>query len=265
MIKAIALDLDGTLLNDKKEITEENQKVLQELNKLGYEIVIATGRAYSATKNLVKNLDIPLDIVCYNGAKIVSLKDDKVIFEEPLDEEIVKKLVNLSHETKTHLNLYQDEIWYVENDLNWETEYYSKSIGMNAIKKDFETFKDFKMTKALFIDKNKKLKELEIKLNDLFGKNVYMAFSQEKYLEVLNKNVNKAKTLEKVLNNKNILMSECIAFGDAENDIEMIESVGYGVAMGNATEKVKKVAKYIADTNLESGVGRFLNKLILEK
>lgn len=263
MIKAIALDLDGTLLNEQKKISTENKETLRLLKDKGYEIIIATGRAYSATKPLIEELNIPMDIICYNGAKIMNLNENKLISEKPLKESVVKKLINLSHKEKIHLNLYQNEIWYVENNLNWETEYYSKSIGMIAEKKDFLTFDNYEMTKALFIGENKDLKNLAKKLREIFGETIYMAFSQEKYLEVLDSSVNKAKSLEFLLNKKNIKMSECIAFGDAENDLEMLQEVGYGVAMGNAKENIKNKVKYIADTNENSGVSKFLKNMNL--
>lgn len=262
MIKAIATDLDGTLLNSKKEISQENIDTLRDFYKKGYEILVVTGRSYSATKPVVEKIGIPMSVVCYNGAKVVDSTTDEVIFEKPLSEDIVRKLIEISHSKKIHLNLYQNDIWYVENSDSAETFLYKRNSGLTPEKKAYNSFDDLTMTKALFINENSVLKELEKTLRETFGDEVYLAFSQEDYLEVLNKEVNKGLTLKNVLKEKNIDISECIAFGDAGNDLEMISVVGYGVAMENAHSCLKDVAKYTAPSNEDSGVSKFLKSFI---
>ncbi|WP_297598400.1 Cof-type HAD-IIB family hydrolase [uncultured Cetobacterium sp.] len=262
MIKAIALDLDGTLLNSKKELSEENKKILYKFYKKKCEIIIVTGRSYNATKLVVEELGFPLTAICYNGAKIIDTEKEDVIFEKPLDEHIVKKLIKLSRETKIHLNLYQDEKWYVENIKNWQTDYYKKATKLSPEEKDFCTFETYLMTKALFIDENVELKKLEKLIKEYLKLDVYLAFSQERYLEVLDKEVNKGLALEKILKSKGVSLDECIAFGDAGNDMEMISMVKYGVAMGNASQELKDKASYITDINDENGVAKFLEKFL---
>lgn len=262
MIKAIALDLDGTLLNSKKELSKENKKILYEFYKKDYQIIIVTGRSYNATKLIVEELGFPLIAICYNGAKIIDTEKKEVIFEKPLNEEIVKKLIELSREVNIHLNLYQDEKWYVENINNWQTEYYRKATGLKPEEKNFCTFDSYLMTKALFIDENIELKRLEERIREKLKQDVYLAFSQERYLEVLDGEVNKGLALEKILKIKGLKLDECIAFGDAGNDIEMISMVKYGVAMGNASQDVKNSATYLTDINDANGVAKFLEKFL---
>lgn len=258
MIKSIALDLDGTLLNSKKEISEKNRDILRELYKNGIEVIIVTGRSYSATKEVIKKLNLPITAICYNGAKVIDTKDETILLEEPLSEEIIKILIEISRENNIHLNLYQDEEWFVENGFNWQTKYYRENIGIEAIEIDFNKFLNFVMTKALFIDERYNLEKIEKELKDRIGDTVHLTYSQERYLEVLNKEVNKGKSLEKILKLKGLTLETCVAFGDANNDKEMIEMVGYGVAMGNAEENLKKVAKYITASNDCDGVYEFL-------
>lgn len=260
MIKAVAIDLDGTLLNDKKELSKKNIEGLKLAKNNGCEILIVTGRSYYSAKQAVEDLNMSLNIICYNGAKVVD-ENGQVIFEKPLEEKIVRELIEISHNTKIHLNLYQNEIWYVENSNNFETDYYKKNSGLEPQEQNFGIFENYNMTKALFIAENDVLKDLEKKLRDLLGEKVYMAYSDERYLEVLNSEVNKGLTLENILKTKNIDMSECIAFGDAGNDIEMLTNVGWGVAMENASEKVKEKVKFFAKSNNESGVGEYLKNL----
>lgn len=258
MIKSVALDLDGTLLNSKKEISNKNISILREVYKKGIEIFIVTGRSYSATKGVLKKLDLPIIAICYNGAKVIDTKNDNILLEEPLSEDIVKTLIEISRKNNIHLNLYQDENWYVENKKNWQTDYYKKNIGIDAVEKNFDKFTSLFMTKALFVDERCNLEKIEKEIKEKLGDIVHLTYSQERYLEVLNKKVNKGKSLEKILKLKNLTLDTCVAFGDANNDKEMIEMVGYGVAMGNSEENLKKVSKYLTDSNDEDGVYNFL-------
>lgn len=262
MIKSIAVDLDGTLLNSKKKISEKNKDILKKYYNKGVRTFIVTGRAYSATEEIVKDLDMPLIAICYNGAKAIDMTNGEVLFEKALHEDIVKELIKISREYKVHLNLYQDEVWYVENKNNWETDYYAKNIGMVPVERDFDTFSNYFMTKALFIEENIELKKIEKIINERLGNEVHLTFSQEKYLEVLNKDVNKGKSLEEILVKENLSLDTCIAFGDGENDKEMLEAVEYGVAMKNAMDSLKKDVRFVTDTNENDGVGIFLEMLL---
>ena len=258
MIKSIALDLDGTLLNSKKEISKKNIDILRKIYEKGIEILIVTGRSYSATKSIIKKLDLPIIAICYNGAKVIDTKNEEILFEEPLSEEIVKILIKISRENNIHLNLYQDEEWFVENKQNWQTQYYKENIGIDAIEINFDKFLNLLMTKALFVDERSNLEKVEKEILEKIGEIVHLTYSQEKYLEVLNKKVNKGKSLERILKIKNLTLETCVAFGDANNDKEMIEMVGYGVAMGNAEDNLKEIAKYRTSSNDNDGVYEFL-------
>lgn len=258
MIKSIALDLDGTLLNSRKEISKKNIDILRQLYKNGIEVLIVTGRSYSATKEVIRKLGLPITAICYNGAKVIDTKDEKTLLEEPLSEEIVKILIKISRENNIHLNLYQNEEWFVENKSNWQTKYYKENIGIDAVEINFDKFFNLLMTKALFVDERYNLEKVEQEILKKIGEVVHLTYSQEKYLEILNKKVNKGKSLEKILKLKNLTLETCVAFGDANNDKEMLEMVGYGVAMGNAEDDLKKIAKYVTSSNDHDGVYEFL-------
>ncbi|WP_294531246.1 Cof-type HAD-IIB family hydrolase [uncultured Fusobacterium sp.] len=261
-IKAIALDLDGTLLSSEKKISDINKTVLKYLENKGVKIFIVTGRTYVSAKPFVTELGIDSYIIAYNGAKVVDYKNDEVVFELPLEEKISKKVIELGKERGFHINLYQDNKWYVENLESLETQHYAKHTGLTPIKKSFDTFEDYNMTKITIQDMNnsKEFNEFCNELKRVFGNNVYTAKSQKFLFEILNKNVNKGLILEKVLKNYDISVEECVAFGDANNDLEMLTVVGYGVAMGNSDLELKSKVKYVTDTNDNNGVAKFLKK-----
>ena len=260
-MKAVALDLDGTLLNSRKEISEENKNILKKLSENGVEILIVTGRPYPITKKIAQSLDIPVTVICYNGARVMDLKTDEIIFEKVLEEKQVLKIIKFCRKNKKDLNLFQDDIWYVENLESEGTKYYKKNSKLEPKLKYFDTFENFKMIKGIIIDENEELGRVEKDLKSILGETIYYTYSQDKYLELLNKDVNKGATLKKVLESKGINISECIAFGDAHNDLEMLELVGMGVAMGNAHEVLKNKVQYITDSNDNNGVAKFLTKV----
>lgn len=259
-MKAVALDLDGTLLNSKKEISEENKNILKKLSENGVEILIVTGRPYPITKKIAESLEIPLTVICYNGARVMNLKTDEIIFEKVLEEKQVLKIIEFCRKNKKDLNLFQNDVWYVEDLESIGTKYYKKNSRLEPTLKSFDTFDSFKMIKSIIIDENNVLEEVEKELREILGNSIYFTYSQDKYLEILNKEVNKGLTLKNVLEEKGIEMSECIAFGDAHNDLEMLELAGVGVAMGNAHEILKSRVQHITDTNDNNGVGKFLKK-----
>ncbi|MDX8336955.1 Cof-type HAD-IIB family hydrolase [Candidatus Cetobacterium colombiensis] len=260
-MKAVALDLDGTLLNSRKEISKENKDILRKLVEKNVEILIVTGRPYPITKKIAQSLEIPVTIICYNGARVVDLNSDEVIYEKVLREEEVSKIIDFCKKNKRSLNLFQNDVWYVEDLESYSTKYYKNNSKLEARLKSFDSFDNLEMIKTIIIDENKILNEIERELKKILSDSVYFTYSQDKYLEILNKDVNKGITLKKVLENKGIEISECIAFGDAHNDLEMLELAGMGVAMGNAHEVLKSKVQYVTDTNDNNGVAKFLKQI----
>lgn len=259
-IKAIALDLDGTLLNSEKEISIKNLDILKKIEKKGIKIIIVTGRSYPAAKKFAEILNIGDIIITYNGAKVVNYRTDESIFHLPLGGEYVQKIIKLGRGKNIHINLYQGNKWFVENIKTLETKRYSEITGLSPIEKDFNSFDSYEMTKISIQDmeRSPKFDELYDEIRRDMGNDLYITKSHDFLIEVLNKNINKGVVLEKILKNYNISLDECIAFGDALNDLEMLTMVKYGVAMGNACEELKSEVNYITDTNDNDGVAKFL-------
>lgn len=267
-IKAVALDLDGTLLTTDKRISDINKEVLKELNNRGVKIFLVTGRTYLATKPYALDLDTGGVVIAYNGAKVVDYENDRVIFELPLEESHVKELIKISRKLGVPLNLYKDNKWYVEDSSKKEVIRYGSERDMIPIEKDFYDFDDYKMTKSVFLGTEENPETLENVHNEvqkILGNQVYTAKSTDILYEVLNKEVNKGLVLKRVLKTYGISPDECVAFGDATNDIEMLRAVKYGVAMGNATREVKSSVDYITDTNDNNGVAKFLKKYFFDR
>ncbi len=261
-MKAVALDLDGTLLTSTKDITKENIETLEALEKKGVKIIIVTGRPIVTAKKALEPLKIKVDLICGNGAVVYDVREDKIIEENLLQAPQLKKIIEFCREKKQNLNIYKGNHWFAENSDSEESKLYKKGVKMDPVVVDFKTLENENVVKTILIGEHDHLENIKKELEDLMGDEVYMTFSQERYLEVLNKDVNKGKALKRHLERNSISLDECIAFGDAPNDEEMLKIVGIGVTMGNAHEEVKTLTKYTTDTNDNSGVAKFLEKYL---
>ncbi len=197
--------------------------------------------------------------ICYNGAMIVDGKNEKVIREIKLEEEYGRKIIDISRKYNVHLNIFQDEKWYVEKERE-EVIFYKNNSGLEYIIKNFDKFDNYNFTKTMLIDDPKKLKIVEKEVLETMGNDIYCAYSKPMYFEMLNKNISKGDALMEVLKQDKIDPKNVMAFGDGDNDFEMLDIVGVSVVMQNGSSKLKNHFVNIAPSNENSGVGKYLNK-----
>ncbi len=259
-MEAIVLDLDGTLLTSKEKISERTREILYKFIEKGIKIIIATGRTYTSLKPYRDMLGLETPVVCFNGAKLVDRKEN-IIFEIPIDSDLAKKCIDIGKEMGIHINFYQNEVWYVE-DSTKEAKMYQESSGLDYEIRKIEEFENYEMTKLLFIAENEKLQIFNKKLEEVVGTGINKAFSKKHYLELMNKEVNKGETLLKLFEIEGIKKENVVAFGDGWNDLEMLQIVGEGVAMGNADEELKKIVGRTCDTNDNDGIAKYLEKYL---
>lgn len=263
-IKAIFMDMDGTLLqSDKETISEQLINKLNELESRGVKIFIATGRSYSAAERFVKKIGIKNPVITYNGGKIINPINNEIIFENPVSTQNIKKLIEFSHEYGVHLNLYYDEKLYIEKETD-EGLAYIRKTKMDYIVENFNTFVETGKvsTKCLFLAEHNKLLKMKEKLEKEIEELIFV-FSQDTYLECLNRDVNKGIAVKKMMEKYNFEPNEVIAFGDQWNDYEMLTAVGKGYLMGNANDDIKsKFSKdRITKSNDEDGIFEVIKDL----
>ena len=257
-IKLIAIDLDGTFLNNESKITDYNKNILKKLIDKGIEIVIATGRPISSMDFYYKELENNSESIVFNGAMVVD-NNFNCIFSNPLKRDIVHEIIKLYKEkyiNNTSVNIYSMKEYIVAKD-NFKFRTHTEKLDKKNKIVGLENFNDnIEVQKMIILGENEILIDIKNTIDNLFA--VHTSFSDPHYLEILSADANKANALKWLCNKKGIDRKNVIAFGDNYNDIEMIEFAGVGVAMGNAETDVKKNAKYIADTNENNGVGVFL-------
>lgn len=259
MYKLVAFDLDGTLLNDNKTIFKENIDIVHRLMEDGIEIIISTGRGYKSCQSLVKMIEDDIACICNNGAVARTLRSQNEIFSNYLDEETSLNIIKLGEELETsplvHVNGYYENIDVIYKKSNRR---YSKDNRAPNSSLNYMDVNDFNMNNikkvlalAFFDDKDiadKLYRETAKMENKNFNyhlmENTTMSDSLVEYMGL---NVNKWNGIMEYAESKNIETKDIIVFGDDNNDYEMIKNAGLGIAMNNATDRVKSVADIITD------------------
>ncbi|SDQ87902.1 hypothetical protein SAMN05216232_2391 [Virgibacillus subterraneus] len=269
----IALDLDGTLLTDNKEISIRNQQTLQQAKNDGHIVVIATGRPHRASINYYHALGMDTPMVNFNGALIHHPTDHKWdALHSPMPIRTAHKIIDACHDLNVnnvlaevmdtvYLDQYDEKIIDIFQTTQQDPPFTIGSIK-NELKED--------PTSLLIHPKEEHIHKLRSHLDDYHAELI----EHRKWgapwniIEIVRKGMNKAVGLQKIAHYYHIPQEQIIAFGDEDNDLEMIDYAGVGVAMGNAIDELKSISKHVTATNEQDGIGVFLEdylKLQLQK
>ncbi|WP_024469859.1 Cof-type HAD-IIB family hydrolase, partial [Treponema pedis] len=235
--KVLVIDLDDTLLRDDLTISEITKKALLSAQERGVIVVITTGRPLYACMHIAK--EICLDkykgyILAFNGAKIYSITNNKVLQAITIPKEIIHELYKLSKKYGVYIHTYLDnKIITAEN--NKYTEIERNLTGMNVVEvNDFIKYVDRDVIKAILLQEPKYLQSVAGEIKKEISQNVNITFSKPFFLECMNSIVDKAFGLTELLKILHYSSNEVVAVGDSHNDISMIKIAGLGVAMGNS-------------------------------
>ncbi|MDT8859749.1 Cof-type HAD-IIB family hydrolase [Alkalihalobacillus sp. MEB130] len=241
LIKLIAIDMDGTLLNERKEISEENRKAIKEAEEKGVHVVISTGRTRMTCDELVQSLSLQSYLITVNGSEIWDERGE-LIERKLLHTTFVEQMWQLK---QTHNTI----CWAASVDNVWRDHFPEDFTAHEWMKFGFDIKNDdVRKTVLAELEKNP---ELEI------------TNSSPTNLEINAAGVNKAKAIEVVCNRLGFAMENVLALGDSLNDLAMIKEAGVGVAMGNAQPFVKESADWVTSTNEEDGVAKAIRTWVL--
>ena len=260
--KFIAIDIDGTLLDDEKVLLDETKKDLHLAHKKGVVVCICTGRGYPAARPYVEQIGLNIPLILYNGSRVRMSNDDTILYNQIIDHNVAKAVYELINKHNGTCCFWkEDTLYFNKNDA-----YAAYYEILTKIKPNFidevndELFTN--INKFIWFGDSEWLEHVQnVILKGFQGVDYFK--SQPKLLEIVPPNVNKGETLKYLSTSMGIKQSEVIAIGDEENDLSMILYAGLGVAMGNAKESVKANADYITISNNENGVGEVIRKFIL--
>ncbi len=258
-IRLAAFDVDGTLLNSSRKITPRTLEAIRGLRDSGIYTVLVTGRSYLGVKPLYDQIEALGPIVCFNGARVVSGHDGSDISSIVMDGKITRRAIELCRERDIHIQVFQGDEFYYEA-VREEGLDYEMHTNLQGITASFDQFSDLSALKALCIAEHEKLEELAVQMRSSCGDSLYQVFSFPHYLEMMDARVSKSRGLSIVCSTLGITMDEAAAFGDGENDIDMLASAGVGVAMENAPESVKEAAGHVTCSNDQEGLAVFIEQ-----
>lgn len=265
--KMIVLDLDGTLTNRDKIITEHTKEVLMKAQEQGTIVVLASGRPPYGVVPLADQLQLGRYggyILAFNGGMIMDCATREVVFQKKLPVEANRRIVKLAQDEGVDLLTYQDA-WILTNDA--ACKYVNIEAKINKLEvrqvEDLSSYLDFPVPKFLLMDDGDYLALVEGRAKAALGKNFSIYRSEPFFLEILPRGIDKAQCLAQLLELLHIKREEMIACGDGYNDLGMIRFAGLGVAMENAVLPVRKAADYITASNNDDGVARVVERFLL--
>lgn len=266
--KAVAMDLDDTLLTSDLQISEETKQTLLQCQKDGMHVILASGRPIYAIEKYAKELELEKYggyIVGLNGAAVRDCKAKRMIMQRNLPMEYIKMLYNLSVENGVYIHTYVgDEIVTPQN--NQYTEVEGELTGMPIREtEDFVKAVNQEVVKVLMLENPEYLRNVYEKLSHELGDKLSLTISKPYFLEIMDKGIEKSAALLHICNKLGIKTEQLIAFGDSYNDLSMLTAAGLGIAMGNAREDVKKQSDYVTDGNNEDGIAKALWRFVYKE
>ena len=262
------LDVDGTLLNDEREISKRTLAALLKVQQMGVRIVLASGRPTYGLMPLAKTLELGNYggfVLSYNGCQIIKAQNGEILFERRINPEMLPYLEKKARKNGFAIFTYHDDTLITDSPDN---EYIKNEALLNNLKiikeDEFSTAIDFAPCKCMLVsDKEKALIGLEQHWEKRLAGTLDAFRSEPYFLEVVPCGVNKANTLGALLEHLGVTREEVIAVGDGVCDVTMLQLAGMGVAMGHSQDSVKVCADYVTASNEEDGVALAVEKLIL--
>lgn len=266
MIKLITIDLDGTLLDNEKKISEKNKLAIKRCHDNDIKVVLATGRPINGVMRYLKELGLTSKndyVICYNGAKTFNVLTNEIVLSSTIDGKIVKELYQKSKELGVDFHAFRFNEELITPKANPYTDVEATINKIEYHLFDFNNIKDDDLfLKAMMVSCDENITRI-IPINEkIYGNNYSIVRSSKIFLEFLNKNTDKGQALEGLAKYLNINIKDTMAIGDAGNDIPMIKKAGIGVAMENSFIEVKECADYITTSNLNAGVANAINKFV---
>lgn len=266
--KLIALDLDGTLKSTDKKILPKTKAILQELANRGVVIVLASGRPTAGLYDEADELGLASSggyLLSFNGAKVVDYQTKEIIYQKVYDAKMAHDVYDRARAYNLAVMTYTDELIITEDD-NDEYVIVESEINHMPIKHvdSFKAAVDFSVNKVLLTGKPEYAGAIIDEFKAPYGDSLSIYRSAPFFIEVMAQGIDKAASLQALIDQLGIKQEEVISFGDGYNDLSMIEFAKMGVAMANAVDEVKQRADYITLSNDEEGIYECL-KMLSEK
>ena len=265
-IRLITLDLDGTLLNSKKELSPENAAALQWAADQGIEIVPTTGRFYGGMPEVIRNLPYLHYAITINGAQVYDVRNDVGIANAEIPVERAVELMGWLDQFPVIYDCFMDNWGWMTRSLQEKADEFAPNEHYAKMLKELRTpvdeLKAFLTERGHDIQKSQffaKEMDLRAKLMEEIPQRfpgLIVSSAVVNNVEINDQNAHKGNAIRQLAQHLGLDMSQVLAFGDGSNDITMLQEAGIGVCMENGLDSVKAVADYITDSCDEDGVAK---------
>lgn len=270
-IAAVCTDIDGTLLDSRRELSTRTIQAVKRINDAGIPLILASSRMPGAMRHLQEQLGIlNQPMICFNGGYVIAdqgeLSSTVILTSVTIPLSICSAIGEMVTGTGINVSLYSEDQWFAPLEDQW-TQREQTITKVNAIIQPYTSvISQWKTAglsahKVMCMGEEGLIANLYSKLSQMFFEDLHVYRSRPTYLEIAPKTVSKAIALKSLMKERfNADLSHVMAFGDNYNDIDMIRSAGLGIAVGNAIQEVKDVAKEITLASKEDGVAIAIEK-----
>lgn len=264
-ISLIALDMDGTLLDPREDITPRVHHALHRAMEMGVQIVLATARPPRSVRFYHRALKLRTPIISHNGALIWDERAQCVLRHSSLPQKMVKRVIDFARKCRSDVipsveiidTLYSDHFGIVPVEAIPPGRRFSPDVIA-----DMSSFLHSPVTRVMFHAPSASLDDLTDALTRKFKSGFSLLRSEHRLLQVVAPDTDKAVALEIVAGWYNVPPSKVLAIGDGPNDVPMLKWAGTSVAMANAPDRVRQVARHIVPSNRDDGVAVALEKFV---
>lgn len=261
-IKLVAIDIDGTLLNDDYEVSKRTEYAIKALHEKGIKVTLASGRGPKSCDRYLEQLHIREDAIVHNGGSIYDFKSQKAKSVIGFEVEQMIPFVEYCHEQKIQFDINTALDMYVEQLLPGSEEMYHLFNIQPIVLEDVRQITD-KVVKFTLFGQNEQLDSALPQMLQRFP-DYRIIRSGEYFIDIMHAQTTKAHALERLLMNLDIQTNQVLTIGNYYNDLEMIRMAGVGIAMGNAPVDVQQEADHVTGSNNEEGVALVLERLLTE-
>ena len=266
-IKLLVLDIDGTLTNSKKEISEETQRAIKMIQERGHKVMLASGRPTTGMVRFEKELELEKYggyLLSFNGGKIINCRTGVIVFQKMFPSVLIPQIYRFAKDNNCGLITYLGDKIISANKPDKYIELEARINGMEVVEvHDFLDFVDFEVNKLLMTAPPGPAEKYTEFLSEKYGDRISVYRSEPFFIEWMPKGIDKASSIDRMLSSVGLTRENTICCGDGYNDLTMIEYAGVGVAMANAQPKVKEKADYITASNDEDGIVQVIDEFIL--
>ncbi|AXY25434.1 HAD family hydrolase [Suicoccus acidiformans] len=261
--KVLVVDIDDTLMTSENKISPKTREAIMAMQEAGYIFVLASGRPYQSVYRIAKDLELDRFgsyIISFNGGRVTEVASEGIIYAQPMDEKeqldvidfiLANDLTPLTYtdeEIKVH---HKNDYSHVESELTGLPYSYDPDFFVNV---------QAALPKIMGVGDPDIVGRLEAESQGRFSDFTHVTTSKPFYLELMHKDVSKGTSLKRLAEHLELSLEQIIAVGDGNNDKEMLQTAGIGVAMGNANESLKAIADEVTASNDEDGIVPIIEK-----